>query len=118
GIPQERVPERNFATGLLLCIAYAASIGGVATIIGSPPNGIAVRYIRQTYGADMSFFDWLLVGGPFTLVFLPLAWLLVTRVLFRPAIAEIPGAAGTSTRSTASSARSRRARPSCWPSSR
>jgi sodium-dependent dicarboxylate transporter 2/3/5 len=43
------VPERKFATGLLLCIAYAASIGGIATIIGSPPNGIAVRYIRQTF---------------------------------------------------------------------
>jgi solute carrier family 13 (sodium-dependent dicarboxylate transporter), member 2/3/5 len=91
GIPQDRVPERNFATGLLLCIAYAASIGGVATIIGSPPNGIAVRYIRQTFGKEVSFFDWLLVGGPFTLIFLPIAWLLVTRVLFRTNIGEIAG---------------------------
>jgi len=91
GIPQDRVPERNFATGLLLCIAYAASIGGVATIIGSPPNGIAVRYIEQTFDKNVSFFDWLLVGGPFTLVFLPIAWLLVTRVLFRADIGEIEG---------------------------
>jgi solute carrier family 13 (sodium-dependent dicarboxylate transporter), member 2/3/5 len=91
GIPQDRVAERNFATGLLLCIAYAASIGGVATIIGSPPNGIAVRYIEQTFGKQMSFVDWLLVGGPFTLVFLPIAWLLVTRVLFRTDIGEIAG---------------------------
>src|SRR5262245_58036054 len=91
GIPQDRVPERNFATGLLLCIAYAASIGGIATIIGSPPNGIAVRYVEQTYGKDVSFFDWLLIGGPFTLVFLPIVWLLVTRVLFRADIGEIEG---------------------------
>jgi solute carrier family 13 (sodium-dependent dicarboxylate transporter), member 2/3/5 len=91
GIPQDRVPERNFATGLLLCIAYAASIGGVATIIGSPPNGIAVRYIQQTFGTELSFFDWLLVGGPFTLVFLPIAWLLVTSVLFRADLGEIAG---------------------------
>jgi sodium-dependent dicarboxylate transporter 2/3/5 len=91
GIPQENVAERNFATGLLLCIAYAASIGGIATIIGSPPNGIAVRYIKQTFGQEMSFFDWLVIGGPFTLVFLPLAWLLVTRVLFRSDIGEIAG---------------------------
>jgi solute carrier family 13 (sodium-dependent dicarboxylate transporter), member 2/3/5 len=91
GIPQDRVAERNFATGLLLCVAYAASIGGIATIIGSPPNGIAVRYIRQTFGKEMSFVDWLLVGGPFTLVFLPIAWLLVTRVLFRADIGEIEG---------------------------
>jgi sodium-dependent dicarboxylate transporter 2/3/5 len=91
GIPQDRVPERNFATGLLLCVAYAASIGGIATIIGSPPNGIAVRYIQQKFGEDVTFFDWLLVGGPFTLVFLPVAWWLVTRVLFRADIGEIEG---------------------------
>jgi len=91
GIPQDLIPERNFATGLLLSIAYAASIGGVATIIGSPPNGIAVRYIRQTFDKDVTFFDWLLVGGPFTLIFLPIAWLLVTRVLFRADIGEIAG---------------------------
>jgi sodium-dependent dicarboxylate transporter 2/3/5 len=91
GIPQDRLPERNFAAGLLLCIAYAASIGGIATIIGSPPNGIAVRYIQQTFGRDVRFFDWLLIGGPFTLLFLPIAWLLVTRVLFRADIGEIAG---------------------------
>src|SRR5262245_43552854 len=91
GIPQDRVAERNFATGLLLCVAYAASIGGIATIIGSPPNGIAVRYISQTFQKEMTFVDWLLVGGPFTLIFLPIAWLLVTRVLFRADIGEIDG---------------------------
>jgi solute carrier family 13 (sodium-dependent dicarboxylate transporter), member 2/3/5 len=91
GIPQDRIPERNFSTGLLLSIAYAASIGGVATIIGSPPNGIAVRYIEQSFGKEVSFFDWLLVGGPFTLIFLPVAWLLITCVLFRADIGEIEG---------------------------
>jgi sodium-dependent dicarboxylate transporter 2/3/5 len=91
GIPQDRIPERNFATGLLLCVAYAASIGGVATIIGSPPNGIAVRYMQQTFQKEVSFFDWLVVGGPFTLIFLPIAWLLITRVLFRADIGEIAG---------------------------
>jgi sodium-dependent dicarboxylate transporter 2/3/5 len=91
GIPQDRVPERNFATGLLLCVAYSASIGGIATIVGSPPNGIAVRYMQQTFQKEVSFFDWILVGGPFTLIFLPIAWLLVTRVLFRADIGEIAG---------------------------
>ena len=91
GIPEELVQERKFAIGLLLCIAYAASIGGIATIIGSPPNGIAVRYIRQAFDKELTFLDWLLIGGPFTLVFLPIAWLLVTRVLFRTQLDEIPG---------------------------
>jgi sodium-dependent dicarboxylate transporter 2/3/5 len=94
GIPQDRVPERNFATGLLLCVAYAASIGGIATIIGSPPNGIAVRYIQQAFQKEVSFFDWLLIGGPFTLIFLPIAWLMVTRVLFRSDMGEIEGGRG------------------------
>jgi sodium-dependent dicarboxylate transporter 2/3/5 len=91
GIPQDRIPERNFATGLLLSVAYAASIGGIATIIGSPPNGIAVRYIQQTFQKEVTFFDWLLIGGPFTLIFLPIAWLMITRVLFRADIGEIAG---------------------------
>ncbi len=91
GIPQDRIPERNFATGLLLCVAYSASIGGIATIIGSPPNGIAVRYILQTFKQEVTFFDWLLIGGPFTLIFLPIAWLMITRVLFRADIGEIAG---------------------------
>jgi solute carrier family 13 (sodium-dependent dicarboxylate transporter), member 2/3/5 len=91
GIPQERIPERNFATGLLLTVAYAASIGGIATIIGSPPNGIAVRYLQQSFQKEVTFFDWLLIGGPFTIIFLPIAWLLITRVLFRADIGEIAG---------------------------
>jgi sodium-dependent dicarboxylate transporter 2/3/5 len=91
GIPQDRAAERNFAIGLLLCVAYAASIGGIATIIGSPPNGIAVRYIQQTFQKEVSFFDWLLIGGPFTLLFLPIAWLMITRVLFRSDMGEIEG---------------------------
>jgi sodium-dependent dicarboxylate transporter 2/3/5 len=91
GIPPDRIPERNFAVGLLLCVAYAASIGGIATIIGSPPNGIAVRYIQQTFHKEVSFFDWLLIGGPFAVLFLPIAWLLVTRVLFRSSLDEIGG---------------------------
>src|SRR6185436_7335656 len=91
GIPQDRIAERNFATGLLLCVAYSASIGGIATIIGSPPNGIAVRYIQQTFQKEVSFFEWLLIGGPFMLIFLPIAWWMVTRILFPSDMGEIPG---------------------------
>ena len=50
-----------------------------------------MRYIQQTFQKEVSFFDWLLVGGPFTLIFLPIAWLLVTRVLFRSDMGEIAG---------------------------
>lgn len=91
GAGEPAAGERNFATGLLLAIAYSASIGGIATVIGSPPNGIAVRFIAQTFGDEVSFAGWMAIGLPFTLVFLPLAWLLLTKVLFPASFGEIPG---------------------------
>lgn len=77
--------ERNsdFGIALLLSVAYAASLGGIGTLIGSPPNGIAARFITQTYGREFSFLDWLAIGLPVMLIMLPLTWLLLTRVLFR-----------------------------------
>lgn len=91
GIPQDDVDDRNLALSLLLGVAYAASIGGLGTIIGSPPNGIFVRFFEQTYGTQVSFVQWMLIGVPTVLLFLPLAWLLNTRVLFPTRIREIEG---------------------------
>jgi sodium-dependent dicarboxylate transporter 2/3/5 len=91
GIPREDRDNRNFAMGLLLCIAYAASIGGVATLIGSPPNLILARFMSQTYGVDVGFTTWMIFGLPTALVFLPLAWLLVTKVIFPTRIGQIEG---------------------------
>jgi sodium-dependent dicarboxylate transporter 2/3/5 len=91
GIPQDDVDDRNLALSLLLGVAYASSIGGLGTIIGSPPNGIFVRFYEQAYGVEVSFTRWMLVGVPAMLLFLPLAWLLNTRVLFPTRLAEIEG---------------------------
>jgi len=91
GLPSEGVAGRNFALSLMLAIAYAASIGGIATIIGSPPNGILVQFMALEYGRDISFAEWLLIGGPVTLVFLPLAWVLITWVLYPIHIRTIEG---------------------------
>jgi len=91
GIPQERKGERNFAIGLLLAVAYASSIGGIATLIGSPPNGIASRFIAQTYGTEVTFLGWMAFGLPFTLLFLPTAWLILTRWLFPAGFDTVEG---------------------------
>jgi sodium-dependent dicarboxylate transporter 2/3/5 len=88
---QDGADERRFATGLLLGIAYASSIGGMATLIGSPPNGIAARFIGQTFGREITFLDWMAFGIPFTIVFLPIAWVVLTRVLFPARFDEVPG---------------------------
>ena len=83
--------EENFSVAMLLAIAYGASIGGMATIIGSPPNGIFVRFVQQTYGVDVSIVQWMKVGMPVVLLLMPLSWLLLTKVLFREQIQKIAG---------------------------
>lgn len=93
-----RRPTPRFALALLLGIAYAASIGGIATLIGSPPNGIVAKFISDTYvdpvtgePMEMTFARWLPIGLPFTVVFLPLTWFLLTYVLHRPEIDRVEG---------------------------
>ncbi len=73
---------RRFAISLLLGIAYSASIGGVGTIIGTPPNALLVSFLASEYGIQIDFFQWMLFGLPLVVVMLPLAWLLLTRLLF------------------------------------
>lgn len=72
----------HFALCLLLSIAYAASIGGVGTIIGTPPNVFLASFIQSSLGQEISFVRWMGVGLPLVAVFLPLTWLMLTRVLY------------------------------------
>ncbi len=64
----------RFIVSLILGIAYAASIGGLGTLIGTPPNLLLAAFIRQTYGYEISFLDWMLLGIPVVLVLLCLTW--------------------------------------------
>lgn len=83
--------ERNFGISVLLSIAYAASIGGMVTLIGSPPNGIYARFMQQTYGTTVSFTDWMMLGLPVAILMLPATYILLTKVLFPCRIDGIPG---------------------------
>lgn len=91
GLPADAVGERKFALALLLGVAYGASIGGIGTIIGSPPNGILVKFIAQNYQVEVGFARWFQVGMPVVILMLPAAYLLLTKVLFRNGIGEIEG---------------------------
>ncbi len=84
--------NRNFAIALLLGTAYAASIGGLATLVGTPPNALLAGYMEQVYDRSIGFGQWMLVGLPLTLILLPIAWLLLTRFIFPVAHHEITGA--------------------------
>ena len=75
-------PAENFAVCLLLGVAYAASIGGVGTLIGTPPNLFLASFLREQHGVEISFVRWMAVGIPLVVVLLPLAWWLLTRVLY------------------------------------
>lgn len=83
--------EHNFAICMLLCVAYGASIGGMGTILGSPPNGIFVRFMEHIYHQEISVLDWMKVGMPLMLTLLPITWLLLNKILYRDQIDEIPG---------------------------
>jgi sodium-dependent dicarboxylate transporter 2/3/5 len=80
----------NFATSLLLAIAYAASLGGFATLIGTPPNVYFAGYMRS-HGLPIDFGRWMLFATPLSLVYLLIAWLLLTRVLFPVRLRQISG---------------------------
>ncbi len=85
------VIKSNFGTALMLGIAYASSVGSLATIIGTPPNTLLVGYLSANHDIHIGFGQWMLVGLPLAVVFLFLTWFLLTKVLFKPEIAEIPG---------------------------
>jgi solute carrier family 13 (sodium-dependent dicarboxylate transporter), member 2/3/5 len=80
---------RNFATCLMLGIAYGASIGGLGTLIGSPPNLVLANYARAELGTDITMLDWMKVGMPLVAMLLPLTWLYLTRLVF-PVRIEVP----------------------------
>jgi solute carrier family 13 (sodium-dependent dicarboxylate transporter), member 2/3/5 len=83
-----------FATALMLGIAYAATIGGVGTLIGTPPNAVLAGFIDRRYGYELGFAEWLRIGLPFLLIFLPVTWFVLTRVAFRVRGSSNPQVAG------------------------
>jgi solute carrier family 13 (sodium-dependent dicarboxylate transporter), member 2/3/5 len=85
--------QARFAVALLLGIAYGASIGGTGTIIGTPPNLFVVSFIRERFGHDISFVQWMMLAMPLVAVFLPVGWLLLTRVLYPVPAGRLPGGA-------------------------
>ncbi len=73
-----------FATALLLATGYAATVGGVSTIIGTPPNAVFAGAAREILGRNIGFGEWMVVGVPVMLVMLPVTWALLVFVLHRP----------------------------------
>lgn len=90
-ITERGSPVRNFALCLLLGTAYACSIGGMGTPIGTPPNLLLLSYMKAELGREIPFGRWMAFALPLVAVFLPLAWLLLTRFLHPVGTIRIEG---------------------------
>jgi sodium-dependent dicarboxylate transporter 2/3/5 len=74
----------NLQIAMLLGVAYAASLGGVGTLVGTPPNAIVVGQLSELVGIEITFVEWLAIGMPMVIVTLPVAWVLLTYVTYPP----------------------------------
>ena len=74
--------KHNFQLAVLLGIAYSATIGGMATIVGTAPNAFFVGFMKENGFTEIGFSQFMLVGFPLTLVMLPLAWFAITHIVF------------------------------------
>ena len=79
GGAEQQASIDSFGAALVLAIAYAATIGGMGTLIGTPPNALFSGFMQNAYGITISFAHWMLIGVPIVLVLLPLAWLVLTH---------------------------------------
>lgn len=80
-----------FGKALMLSIAYAASIGGVATLIGTPPNLVLAGVLQETYGIEITFARWFVFGLPISALLLFICWKYLTSFAFRFKQKEFPG---------------------------
>lgn len=74
--------RNDFQHALLLGVAYASTIGGMATLVGTAPNAMMAAFMLDTYGTSIDFARWMLIGVPLSVCMLPLAWLALTRIVF------------------------------------
>ena len=86
------LPGPKSVRALLLGLAYSASIGGIATPIGTPPNVVLMGIYQETTGKSIGFLDWMLLGGPIAIILLVVTWLYLTQNLEESEGAQAQGA--------------------------
>lgn len=81
----------GFGICLVLSIAYGCNIGGMGTIIGTPPNAFLAGFLSDSYGYDISFVRWMAMGVPLVGILIPVAYGVLTRITFPLTLQELPG---------------------------
>lgn len=92
---------RQFQISLMLALAYSTTIGGLSTLVGTPPNVFLAGFLNDSYGVSIAFADWMMVGVPLSAALLPLGWWVLTSVVFKvdiPASGETQGVINQMTR--------------------
>jgi len=94
GLRPDELPkrERNFALGLLLMVGYAATLGGLATIIGTPPNVVFAGLLDDFYHEKLDFGKWMMIGVPVSAALLMSTYFIITRILFPNKLDQVEGA--------------------------
>ena len=74
--------DKNFALSIMLGIAFSANAGGVATVIGTPPNSVLIGLLESEYNTQISFLKWITMGLPFSIMMVSLCYLVLVKIMF------------------------------------
>jgi len=74
--------DRNFALSVMLGIAFAANAGGIATVIGTPPNSVLIGLLENEYQIEISFLKWMVIGFPFSIIMIAICYWVLVKVFF------------------------------------
>lgn len=74
--------DQNFALSVMLGIAFSANAGGIATVIGTPPNSVMIGLLENEYNIEISFLKWMTIGLPFSIILLTICYLVLVKWMF------------------------------------
>ena len=74
--------DRNFALNIMLGIAFSANAGGIATVIGTPPNSVLIGLLENEYNIQISFVKWMTMGLPFSMLMIWFSYIVLTKLMF------------------------------------
>ncbi|MEM1324279.1 MAG: SLC13 family permease, partial [Bacteroidota bacterium] len=81
--------DQNFALSIMLGIAFSANIGGMATIIGTPPNTVLAGFLQNEYGIELGFFNWMLMGLPLAVLLLTVNYFVIVKIFYPNGLGQL-----------------------------
>ena len=85
--------DQNFALSIMLGIAFSANIGGIATLVGTPPNSVLVGFMESEYQIEISFLKWMTMGVPFSIIMLTICYFVIVKWIYPSGLGNFNSAA-------------------------